>query len=157
MERVIRMTLVEKKNVVLSLDQALRATSYALLRPTYDEAIVRIPQSHLRLLQMIDRMPSAKMVEIATALDVHLPAVSQIVDKLSSQGLVVRVPDAIDRRVTRLALTEGSERLLADATDARIEKMEVATSSLTEAQLSVLITLLTKINGDERVTQTATR
>lgn len=98
---------------------------------------------------MIERMPNSKMVQIATALDVHLPAVSQIVDKLCSKGLVVRLPDAIDRRVTRLALTESSQRLLTDAVDARIEKMEVATASLSEAQLTVLITLLTKMNESD--------
>lgn len=51
--------------------------------------------------------------EIANARHISRPAVSQAVDALVQEGLVVRLPDLADRRIIRLALTSEGQALLA--------------------------------------------
>ena len=91
------------------LDRAMRTSSRIFLRPTANVEMRSLPASHLRLLQVIGRLPDSKMVDVAKALDVQLPAVSQMVDKMVKAGNVVRIQDPLDRRISRLRLTPEME------------------------------------------------
>ncbi|OQA42642.1 MAG: putative HTH-type transcriptional regulator YusO [Chloroflexi bacterium ADurb.Bin325] len=58
------------------------------------------------------RRGRSSVSELADARSISRPAVSQIVDALVNKGLIVRTPDAHDRRRTRLALTAAGDALL---------------------------------------------
>src|SRR5438067_1818622 len=61
-----------------------------------------MPLSQLRCLHVIGENEGQKMNELSQRLEVKLPALSQIVDRLVRRGLVQRHPDPLDRRVVRL-------------------------------------------------------
>jgi DNA-binding MarR family transcriptional regulator len=54
-----------------------------------------------------------KVSELARALHVSLPAITQMVDQLEKKRLVKRLPHSRDRRVRLIALTQGGARLAA--------------------------------------------
>src|SRR5262245_26922130 len=72
-----------------------------------------MPIAQLRCLHVIAYEEGQKMQEVAQKLELKLPAVSQIVERLVKRGMVERRPDPNDRRVVRLALTELARGILA--------------------------------------------
>lgn len=129
------------------LDRAMRTSSRIFLRPTANVEMRSLPASHLRLLQVIGRLPDSKMVDVAKALDVQLPAVSQMVDKMVKAGNVVRIQDPLDRRISRLRLTPETEELLSDAASARLARVAKAAEALTTEELETLTLLLDRLSN----------
>lgn len=56
---------------------------------------------------------AARMVDLATRLQVTKAAVTKIVDSLEGAGYIARNPDESDRRVVLVVLTDEGERVLA--------------------------------------------
>ena len=129
------------------LDRAMRTSSRIFLRPTANVEMRSLPASHLRLLQIIGRLPDSKMVDVAKALDVQLPAVSQMVDKMVKAGNVVRIQDPLDRRISRLRLTPEMEELLSDAASARLARVAKAAEALTHEEVELLTVLLDRLTN----------
>jgi len=129
------------------LDRAMRTSSRIFLRPSANVEMRSLPASHLRLLQVIGRLPDSKMVDVAKALDVQLPAVSQMVDKMFKAGHVVRIQDPLDRRISRLRLTPEMEELLSDAASARLARVAKAAEALTDDELETLTMLLDRLSS----------
>lgn len=129
------------------LDRAMRTSSRIFLRPTGNVEMRSLPASHLRLLQVIGRLPDSKMVDVAKALDVQLPAVSQMVDKMVKAGNVVRIQDPLDRRISRLRLTPEMEELLSDATSARLARVAKAVEVLSSEEVETLTMLLDRLSN----------
>jgi len=132
---------------VEELDRAMRASSRIFLRPSANIEMRSLPASHLRLLQAIGRLPDSKMVDVAKALDVQLPAVSQMVDKMVKAGHVVRLQDPLDRRISRLRLTPEMEELLSDAASARLARVAKAAEALTHEEVETLTMLLDRLTN----------
>lgn len=132
---------------VEELDRAMRTSSRIFLRPSANVEMRSLPASHLRLLQVIGRLPDSKMVDVAKALDVQLPAVSQMVDKMVKAGHVVRVQDPLDRRISRLRLTAEMEELLSDAASARLARVAKAAEALTHEEVEMLTMLLDRLSN----------
>lgn len=132
---------------VEELDRAMRTSSRIFLRPSANIEMRSLPASHLRLLQVIGRLPDSKMVDVAKALDVQLPAVSQMVDKMVKAGHVVRVQDPLDRRISRLRLTPEMEVLLSDAASARLARVAKAAEALSLEEVETLTMLLDRLSS----------
>lgn len=132
---------------VEELDRAMRTSSRIFLRPSANVEMRSLPASHLRLLQVIGRLPDSKMVDVAKALDVQLPAVSQMVDKMVKAGHVVRIQDPLDRRISRLRLTAEMEELLSDAASARLARVAKAAEALTQEEVETLTMLLDRLSN----------
>jgi DNA-binding MarR family transcriptional regulator len=79
--------------------------------------LAELPIAQLRCLHVIRCHEGQKMQDLADALVVKLPTLSQIVERLVRRGMVERHPDPTDRRVVRLRLTEAA-RTAVDAVDA---------------------------------------
>ena len=82
------------------------------------------------------------------------PSITRVVDKLVERGLVVRVPDPVDRRVTRVSTTPEGEALLADV---RVRKDLWLASRLAEldddqrARLAAALDVIDALTSRERV------
>lgn len=76
--------------------------------------------------------------ELAQIKNISRPAISQAVDILVNKGLIVRIPDASDRRYLRLALTEAGNSLLNTIFENTSQWMQQMFSSLSEAELQQL-------------------
>lgn len=66
----------------------------------------------LRVLMLLDLDNGAAQHDIAEKLGIGLATVTGLVDRLERRGLVIRVPDASDRRVRRAVLSPAGRELV---------------------------------------------
>lgn len=98
----------------------------------------------LRTLAHYDAPP--RMADLAGRLDVVPRAVTTLVDGLEEHDAVCRVPDADNRRVTRIELTESGQELLIRLHQARRAAAEELLAPLTRRQREQLSELLTPLD-----------
>jgi len=82
---------------------------------------------------------------LATFLQIELPSVTSLVNKLVRKDLVQRLADRSDRRVVRIELTKTGEKLLLQTTQKRIQKIKKVMSYLSNDQKREFITILKTI------------
>ncbi len=66
------------------------------------------------LLLKLEHNPGLSQKEIADLLEVEPISVARLVDRLAARGLLERRPDADDRRIWRLHLTDAADGMLAE-------------------------------------------
>jgi len=91
--------------------------------------------------------------QLATAEQVRPPTMTRIVTGLEKDGLVQRVGDDRDRRLTRIQATARGHKVLAAGRARRIEKLAAAVRRLGGAELAELtrgVQLLEEIVGSMR-------
>lgn len=115
----------EECGVLGALDDALLRVARSLIGLP-EGALGGMPFAQARCLQVVSRIEGRKMHDLARALEIKLPAVSQIVDRLVLQGLLERRSDPKDRRVTRVWLTRKAQLLLEEARVARQGRIKAA-------------------------------
>jgi DNA-binding MarR family transcriptional regulator len=98
-------------------------------------AMSELPISQLKCLHIVNDSEGLKMIDIAHRMEIGLPAVSQIVDRLVRKGLVERLPDPQDRRVVRIALTDKARAIVAEAERHRQARMDATLDHVDEASL----------------------
>lgn len=87
-------------------------------------------------------------LELVRATHLRPPTVSVILRRMEEDGLVIRQTDPEDRRAVRVYLTEKG-KALDKKNIARIKELDrVALSGLSEAELSVLMSILPKIRDN---------
>ncbi len=85
------------------------------------------------------------MGEFSNALSVPLSTATRIADWLVDNGYIQRLPDADDRRVVRVSLTDMGKELF-KAIDRYIrQRMKQILSSLTAEERTILLTLVSKV------------
>ncbi|MFJ7998398.1 MarR family winged helix-turn-helix transcriptional regulator [Streptomyces sp. NPDC096310] len=101
----------------------------------------------LRALTLYDTPP--RMTDLAARLEVVPRAVTTLVDSLEASGWVRRAPDATNRRVIRIELTDTGRATLRTLRGARRSAAEDVLAPLTAEQREVLGGLLsTLVDGD---------
>jgi DNA-binding MarR family transcriptional regulator len=63
------------------------------------------------VIRMIGQMPNASARDVSTTLGMHPSTLTGILARLERQRLILRTTDTVDRRVARLRLTPGGERI----------------------------------------------
>lgn len=118
-----------------------------------------LPILQLRCLHVAAEPEGQKMLEIARRLEIKLPAMSQIVDRLVRRGMVERRADPNDRRVVRLVLTEEARTILSGIHTEREERMMSTIGNLDADSVSRVLKGLTllaeaaeKVETEERET-----
>ena len=90
-------------------------------------------------------LSSVTMGEFGSALSVPLSTATRIADWLVERGYILRLPDAEDRRVVKVALTDKGKELY-QATDKYIrQRVLQVLESLTEEERTILLTLVSKL------------
>jgi DNA-binding MarR family transcriptional regulator len=87
------------------------------------------------------------MSRLAEDLGVALPNATGIVDRLCERGLVERMPDAADRRVVRVCLTDAGRQLVDEMEAGRRERLRRLFGALTPAQQRRLALALRDLAG----------
>jgi DNA-binding MarR family transcriptional regulator len=82
----------------------------ARLRRDHDLAL-----SWFEPMQVIDRTPGCRVVDIAEALSITIGGSSKLVDRMQNAGWCTRSPNPEDGRSSTIALTRSGRRLLAAA------------------------------------------
>ena len=101
-------------NDVGAMAAPLRISATRLARLLRRQADTGLSPSQLSALTSVERHGPMTLGRLAGHERVAPPSVTKVVDKLEERGLVLRVPDAVDRRVTRVSITPSGEALLAD-------------------------------------------
>jgi DNA-binding MarR family transcriptional regulator len=74
-----------------------------------------LPLSWWEPLQVIDRVPDCRIVDIAQALSITVGGTSKLVDRIEQAGLCSRAPNPDDARSSLLGLTRAGRRRLGAA------------------------------------------
>ncbi|MCM6777820.1 MarR family transcriptional regulator [Nocardia sp. CDC159] len=96
---------------IVELEQAIARLAHLLTRArrhgrTATAAGVNVDRANVPLLRLLaDAGQPLRLGELACLLDVEAPHVTRQVQRLEQAGLVVRVPDPLDRRAQRASLT----------------------------------------------------
>lgn len=86
-----------------------------------EDPALELPIGQLRVCLILRRGPRT-MSSLSRSLGITLSAITQIADRLERAGLVERAPQACDRRVKTLRLTQHGEETLRCRDDARTRR-----------------------------------
>jgi DNA-binding MarR family transcriptional regulator len=104
-----------------------------------DAAASELSLSQVRALCLLDAADHEQaLTELAPQLALSPAATGRALDALADAGLVSRRPDAIDRRVKRLAITDAGRELAARVTAARREALLRIAGSLEDDERDAL-------------------
>jgi DNA-binding MarR family transcriptional regulator len=101
----------------------------------------------VRVLVAIEEEGRIRMSELATKLGIKARTVTQFVDALEQEALILRTPDPDDRRATFLQLTDEAPPLIAKARAAMSQASDQVLQSLSAEGKSQLQSLLYPIIG----------
>jgi DNA-binding MarR family transcriptional regulator len=90
----------------------LRVAVTRLNRRLRQEAVTGVSPSQESALATINRLGRPTLGELAQAERVQPPSMTRVVATMEAAGLVTRLPDAADRRVSRVALTRSGRSTL---------------------------------------------
>jgi DNA-binding MarR family transcriptional regulator len=90
--------------------------------------------------------PPPTVSDVAAVLLVDRARAVRVVDRLVADGLVTRVPDDVDRRVRRVALTDAALDHLATAATRRSELLGAAVADWSDEDLERLTAYLDRLN-----------
>jgi DNA-binding MarR family transcriptional regulator len=99
----------------------------------------------LTVLKMLEGLGDLSLSDLSERIRAQNSTVTGIIDRMEREGLVLRSRSTEDRRVVRIKLTDKGARI---ARDIAVEPMEIfrsALESLTPAEMSDLLRILTKI------------
>jgi len=143
-------------DALAALDLALLEVRRLVNRPGYRRRLLgplgrRVELSTVRILQTVDRSPSAPSIgAVAATLAIDPSTASRLVDQRVTEGLLERSPDVEDRRRTVLTLTPAGRDLLAELAASRLTMLAEATVDWDESDLRTLERLLLRLTGGFR-------
>ena len=82
-----------------------------------------VSKSNLYILMLLDQFGPLAMSKLASLLDVSLPNLTGIVDRMEEHGLIERDRDDADRRVVRVQSTPKGQAVVQEMEDARTRHM----------------------------------
>jgi DNA-binding MarR family transcriptional regulator len=101
------------------------------------------------LMQLLKRMEDSPQshtpAELADMSGVTRATMTGLIDTLERDGLVKRAPDAVDRRMTSVRLTERGHSVLQRVLPGHFRNMARIMSPLSDGERRTLVRLLTKI------------
>lgn len=89
--------------------------------------------SQAQVLFHVAKNPGAVISDAARSFGITLPAVTQVVDRLESKGLLQRADDPRDRRQVRLYLTRQGESLARELEELQVKGLARVLKRLTPA------------------------
>ncbi|MEF2245545.1 MULTISPECIES: MarR family winged helix-turn-helix transcriptional regulator [unclassified Paenibacillus] len=99
----------------------------------------------LRLLSTVHNAGQIRMNELAAKLGIQARTVTDFVDGLEKENLIIRLPDPTDRRAILVKLTPQAEEHLDKALAKQAEAAELLLQNLNEKQRSELLALLMQL------------
>lgn len=131
----------------------LRLVTMRLARRLRQQSDGDITASMLSALSSIARLGPLTLGELAGVEQVQPPSMTKIVGKLEEQGFVVREPDATDRRVTRVRVSDDGAAYVARSRTLKnaylAERLERLTPDERD-RLADALPLLERLVEDER-------
>ncbi|MDR6115348.1 DNA-binding MarR family transcriptional regulator [Sphingomonas sp. SORGH_AS789] len=131
-----------------------------------DSLMLRYGRIYMRLHRLLDRRMAAqgaslartkmllfiannapvRAADIAECFSLAPRTVTQAVDTMERDGLLVRIPDPDDRRAKQLAITESGRQVIRQTEPLRRELTGLALHSLTDEEVGQLSVILDKLD-----------
>jgi DNA-binding MarR family transcriptional regulator len=112
-----------------------------ILRMNLDGDADNLNRLHMAVMGVLSTT-SVTMTELAKTLMMTKPQLTHVVDRLVKLGIVERQPDAMDRRVIHVALTDNGRKTFKDMRQKVKEKIKNRLASLTSEELNQMSTAL---------------
>ncbi|WP_409344967.1 MarR family winged helix-turn-helix transcriptional regulator [Paenibacillus sp. MBLB4367] len=109
----------------------------------------QISGPRLRLLSVVSESGKIRMNELAAKLGIKARTVTDFVDALEKENLLVRTPDPTDRRATLIQLTELAQANISRILAVQTEIAETLLGHLSPEQRKQLLQLLVVLNEDK--------
>lgn len=103
-----------------------------------DDPAIELPLAQIRICAILQDEPRT-MSALSKDLDISLSAITQMADRLEKSELVERVPEADDRRVKCLQLTEHGAQMMEKRKIKRIERAADLLSKLAPEEREVVL------------------
>ncbi|MCS0605524.1 MarR family transcriptional regulator [Streptomyces sp. LP11] len=116
--------------------RALADTASAVIRVVTDRRGMSFTAA--ATLARLEREGPARLTALATAEGVTQPSMTQLVQRLERQGLVLRIADEVDGRVTLVAVTDAGREVLAARRQARDDRLAALVATLPDADRQAL-------------------
>jgi DNA-binding MarR family transcriptional regulator len=131
---------------LLGSAQVFSAAVQGLLEAQVERAGLDLALSQVRMLALIERLPTCGIGDVAEYMDVSSAAVSRAVDRLVRRGLVRRTPAGEDRRAVDLVVTSDGSTAVAQFQAAVREALDELTDSLDPGGVQAAIALLDRLS-----------
>ncbi len=95
---------------------------------------------------LLDYEDGARQKELAETMRVNPSSMSELIDKLQTEGYIERTVDPEDRRATRISLTELGKARAYEISDEREERIRPLFANLTEDEKQELLRLIRKLS-----------
>lgn len=102
-----------------------------------------LPLSQLGCLHTVAEAEGVRMADVGVRMELKLPAVSRVVDRLVKRGLLERQNDELDRRVVRLYLTEQAREIMGEAQAMRHAHMRATFANIADCETEAITRGLT--------------
>jgi len=135
---------MEAVTSLMRAQQILLQRLNALLR----EHDLTFPRYEALMILFLSRRGALPLGKVGERLQVHATSVTNIVDGLERSGLVERLPDASDRRLTLAQLTQKG-RATAEAATAALNEAHFCTEPLRRSDLEVITAALRLLRAAE--------
>lgn len=119
-------------------DRLHSAAIHLLRRLRLEDTAAGLSAPRLSALSVIVFRGPVTLSELAQAEQVRPPTITRLVQGLETAGLVVRIPDSSDRRVTRIRATARGRRLLEAGRSRRVERLAVDLATLSPEDRLIL-------------------
>jgi DNA-binding MarR family transcriptional regulator len=86
------------------------------------------------------------MSHLAQELYIKLPTASSLIDRLIEAGYVTRINDKLDRRITKIELTEKGKQVLTVTMKAKMKKMKFLLDKLSVDEKKSLISIMKNLH-----------
>jgi DNA-binding MarR family transcriptional regulator len=113
----------------------------------FDCETLDISPPHFFILVALNESGALPVSVIGRGAAISKPEMTRFTDKLAALGLVERKPDAEDRRVINLSLTEKGKQVLAEARKLIRDNIKARLSSLEPGELEKLAVSLKSLAG----------
>ncbi|MBB6672438.1 MarR family winged helix-turn-helix transcriptional regulator [Cohnella nanjingensis] len=101
----------------------------------------------MRFLRVVLQAGEIRMSDLAASLGIKARTVTQFVDALEQENVIVRVPDPDDRRATLIRIVEEAKPIIMKTAVAMREASEAVAGSLPADKRAQLIELLIQLAG----------
>ncbi|BDI29762.1 hypothetical protein CCAX7_18130 [Capsulimonas corticalis] len=140
MSNTIEQIVSQDPVVTQKLQQELLRVMVSLIAPAdAGSSFLDLSILEIKCLRIIAEQEGQKLREVAVHMDLSLPGVSRLVDRLVKDGLVLRKIDPLDRRAVQLGTTEKSRAILEDLRQAREAHIASCTRHLEAEQIQTIL------------------
>jgi MarR family transcriptional regulator, transcriptional regulator for hemolysin len=127
----------------------LTADVSRLMRTVFDRRVKALGLTRPQWLALVrlNRRPGASQSELADMMEIEKAPAGKIVDRMEEKGWVERRPDASDRRINRIHLTDRGERIFAAIQPISLSTVDDALEDLSPAERDRLTALLSRVKS----------